>query len=768
MDVFEKIEKALSKNKKSDILCFGKFKIENNVKKPSQQGMVVIAKNSIGKKFAIKFYHPKDPDPQILKDGVKRFIQEIRILSLLNHKNIVKVYTGGKALWNEKKNKWFISEGFNNEEKKTSEILYYIMDFIEGYDVSSIFPELRKEISNILEFEKFPINERVISLENMISQVSKAIHYYHSKNITHKDIKPDNIRFSKEDSTFIIVDFGFAHHITSPQDQSSIIRTEYFDVFSIDAEDYKSNDLAQFSLMLLKILPSFRNEYGNDRFEGIMSILERAKHQNLKKRYKNALEFYNSIKQYFIAFPEWKFQPQLNQYLCSNRFGKFSSQLRIPVWGSILLTKEVRDIIDTPDFQRLRGVRQLGPTIFVFPGANGTRFEHSLGTYFLSLKYLEKIMGLSAFGELCESKNETIKLILLSSLLHDIGHYPYSHWIEEIDDFPNKIKFPKHEVRAKEIICKENGIIRKLIEEQWEVSPEAVSSIIAGKGVDNKQLLANSFIDSAIDVDKVDYLVRDSLHCGVNYGKGIDVERLLNSLCINPNTKKICLTEKGVSCLLSIITCRNIMYQEVYWHKTIRACDAMFKRFFYEYIRKNVESIETIKKYLSYPDDHFIEKLYVSSKKWKQLNDLIAPFSFRGRSLYKPVYLFSETNSSKEPAGTKRFFEKVLANKPYSDMIEINKKLVHQLKHLIPNIKPLDILIEKTPTKSDHEIYNLQEIKVKNTRHNSFNDYPKEFDGLNLYLKNNRQAYIFCKPKYYNILQELIHKRKFEEILGEI
>ena len=108
-------------------------------------------------------------------------------------------------------------------------------------------------------------------------------------------------------------------------------------------------------------------------------------------------------------------------------------------YGSILLNKEIRDVIDTEEFQRLRGVRQLGPTLFVFPGANHTRFEHSLGTYHLSLRYLERLLDLPDFRKSEKSMAKGIKFIVLAALLHDIGHYPYSHWIEEIDVFPNSV-----------------------------------------------------------------------------------------------------------------------------------------------------------------------------------------------------------------------------------------------------------------------------------------------------------------------------------------
>lgn len=768
MDVFEKIEKALENDKTNNILHFNGYNIESKVKKHSQQGMVLIAGNNIGKKFAIKFYRPTDKDPQILKDGVERFVREIRILASLSHKNIVKVYTGGKAIWIEKENKWDVSEGFDEKNLRSDiEVLYYIMDFIEGNDVSSIFPDLKKVDSDQLESEEIPIDERLKLFEEMISQVSNAINYYHSKNITHKDIKPDNIRFSTDDSTFIIVDFGFARHITSPQDLSTIPRTEYLDAPSIEAQDYFKNDMGQFCKMLLKIVPSFKSEYDANRYNGIKDVLEKGADANLKNRYKNMGELYNSVKPYFLTKFGWKFELKLNEYLCPNRFGKFSFKLRIPVSGSILLSEEVQEIIDTPEFQRLRGVRQLGPTIFVFPGANNTRFEHSLGTYFLSLRYLEKLMGLPTFRELSEPIDETIKLIVLSSLLHDIGHYPYSHWIEEIDEFPNKIKFLNHEDRAREIIHSEN--IRKLIEEQWEVNPEILSNIIASKHIkEDRELLINSLINSVIDIDKTDYLIRDSIHCGVNYGKGIDIERLLGSLYVDPDIKKICLTDKGRSSLLSILTCRNIMYQEVYWHKTVRACDAMFKRFFYEYIKEGIDDIETIKGVFNYSDDYFIGKLFSRSKNYDGLNKLISPFAFRGRSLYKPAYVFFKTNTSKELLDTRNFFTKILASSSYKYLVDVSERLADQLKDYVPGIKPLDIIVEKTPIKSEHEIYNLHGFRIWNIRKRRFGNYPEEVNALNEYLKNNEQAYIFCNQRYYDDLKKLALEEKLDKILGEI
>jgi HD superfamily phosphohydrolase len=764
MSLFDEIEDAL-KQQPNDILHFDRFTIIKKVRKRSQQGMVVIAKTKINKKFAIKFYRPSDKDPNLLKDSMERFKREISILASLNHKNIVKIHAGGKAIWHDKEKRWEVVDGVDSKDLKTNEILYYIMDFIEGSDVTSIFSNLEKESDDRLKSDRTSNFHELKLFEDMIFQISDAMNYYHSQKITHKDIKPDNIRFSTNDSTFIIVDFGFARHITSPQDGSTIPRTEYLDMESIEAKNYELNDMGQFCRVLLKILPFFEDEYDPTRYEGIKNAIEKGKNSHLDERYRTMKEFFEAVRPFFITSLEWRFQPKLNEYLCPNRFGRFSFKLRIPVSGSVPLSEEVKEIVDTPEFQRLKGVRQLGPAFFVFPGANSTRFEHSLGTYILSMKYLEKIIDLPTFRSLCGSISETIKLIVLSSLLHDIGHYPYSHWVEEIHEFPRGIKFPSHEERAREIICE--GRIGELIENKWEVDPEELSNIIAEKHIGGRNILINSFIKSPIDVDKIDYLVRDSIHCGVEYGKGIDIERLLDSLYIDQDTKKICLTDKGRSSLLSILTCRNIMYQEIYWHKTVRACNAMFKRFFYEYIRRELEDIDKIERHFELSDDCFINELLNKTRRYADLNKLISPFAFKGRSLYKPAYIFLTSDASEEPTDTRRFFHKIM-ELTYEDMVNLSEKLIERLKNKIPGIKPLDIIIEKTPIKKDHEVYDLKGFKIWNIRKERFEKFPtEEIIPLNQFLERNARAYLFCNPKYYDDLKKMSPIR-LDELFGEI
>ena len=753
MNVINKIIEACKNDEPHAIKDFDGLTIQKKLGE-GQQGVVLKIKNKIDKQFALKFYRPTDTDPSILIKSIGNFINEVNILATLKHKNIVKIYTGGYAKWTN--DIWDVTEGFPSvipQKLEDNEYLFYIMDFIEGYDLTYIFPELGKteEEKNV---EKQPIDQRLMHFENLIQQVSTAMSYYHKKKITHKDIKPANIRYSTEDSTFIIVDFGFARKLSYTQSNATIERVDYTDYPSVESGNYEKNDMGQFSKMLNILLPIFTDEYHENRYNGLKIAINKGKASDLRKRFGNMGEFYNQFKQYFLVESGWKFQLKLDEFLTPERFGRFNSKLRLPVSGSILLTEEITKLIDTPEFQRLRGVRQLGSTMFVFPGANHTRFEHSLGVYHLSLKYLERLLNLADFRSQYEPIDKSIKLTILAALFHDIGHYPYSHWVEEIGDFPNNITLHKHEARALEILSTPE--IKNLLVHTWKVSPEEVSKLITST---SENELLNSFINSAIDIDKIDYLVRDSVHCGVNYGNGIDVERLFDSLYYNPNTKKLCVTEKGRSALLSIMSTRNIMYQEVYWHKTVRGCEAMFKRFFYEYIsitsKNKIECQNRLNDLFKLSDDEFISTLYAwtITTSNEKLQELITLFAFGGRKhLYKPAYIFFD-NSSKEAPNANNFF-RGLFTCSYKELVIKAKKLSKLLKKYIKDIEPLDIILERTPV-HDGEKYQLKGFDIYNTRKKWFDPHPIQIDSLNEYLENNRQAYIYCNPIYYDKIKEL-------------
>jgi hypothetical protein len=252
----------------------------------------------------------------------------------------------------------------------------------------------------------------------------------------------------------------------------------------------------------------------------------------------------------------------------------------------------------------------------------------------------------------------------------------------------------------------------------------------------------------------------------VDYGKGIDVERLLDSLYVDKDYNKICFSEKGRSLLLGMMACRNIMYQEVYWHKTVRACDAMFKRFFYEFVKVNTNRIDEITEWFDLCDDDFIKRLYAECSQREDLRKLISPFMFKGRELYKPAYVFVGGYGG-ELFNTKQFFIKVLGLIDYQDIVKISETLSGHLREINPKVEPLDIIVESTPVKRD-EKYKLEEFRLWNSRKKRFENYPKELDPLNEYLEKNRQAYIFCSPVHYEWIKDLAICGELDRILAKM
>ncbi len=249
--------------------------------------------------------------------------------------------------------------------------------------------------------------------------------------------------------------------------------------------------------------------------------------------------------------------------------------LRDPVWEYIYLSPEILELVDTPDFQRLRHISQLGHVSLVYPGARHSRFEHSLGVYHLAKKFLLRLMESSPAPELSE---EDVKVYLAAALLHDIGHYPFSHILEEM-----QMKFfVHHEERGRNIIMDRKSAIYSILKKSWGIDPERVANVIDyGRDdcdVPEEDMLLARILSGTLDPDKIDYLLRDSLYCGVPFGASVNRQRLINSIKYDPTNRRLAITNKGVSAVESLIFTNYLMYRNVYWHHAVRAAVSMFKR----------------------------------------------------------------------------------------------------------------------------------------------------------------------------------------------
>ena len=268
--------------------------------------------------------------------------------------------------------------------------------------------------------------------------------------------------------------------------------------------------------------------------------------------------------------------------------------IRDPLWNNISLDELALRLVDTRAFQRLRYVRQLGLAYLVYPGATHTRFEHALGTWHLAGRTLAMLQGR---GDVSPGLSGEARVVAAAALLHDIGHYPFSHALEEIGA-------PHHEDVAGALLTR--GEIADVLREAIAPdAPERVVELIRGHSASPLQGL----ISGSIDLDKIEYLKRDALMCGVPYGE-IDVDRLIHSLTLvtDPVTRRLTIgvAEKRLSALESLLFAKYQMYRNVYWHHAVRSATAMYKRLVADAIRSGALRVSELS---SFSDESLLHQL---------------------------------------------------------------------------------------------------------------------------------------------------------------
>jgi HD superfamily phosphohydrolase len=238
--------------------------------------------------------------------------------------------------------------------------------------------------------------------------------------------------------------------------------------------------------------------------------------------------------------------------------------IRDPLWDNIRLDRAALLALDTPAVQRLRYIRQLGHAFLVYPGATHTRFEHALGAYHLTRRALG---NLEERGELDSVPDDDCLAVKLAALLHDIGHYPFSHALEEAG-------FPSHEALG--VSKLDRG---ELAQRLREIGGDGCAARVGALITRQSPSALQGLISGSLDLDKIDYLSRDAFMCGVPYGT-VDVDRLLASLTLVEcdGGIEVGVHEKGVSALESLLFAKYQMYRNVYWHHAVRAATCMFKR----------------------------------------------------------------------------------------------------------------------------------------------------------------------------------------------
>jgi len=261
------------------------------------------------------------------------------------------------------------------------------------------------------------------------------------------------------------------------------------------------------------------------------------------------------------------------------------------IHGDIHLTDREWNILDTPTFQRLRSLKQLGMGHVTYPNATHTRFSHSLGT----LGIMARILDVAKSNKLHLTRRQQENL-RMAALLHDIGHYPYSHLMEQLDSVTltekelqsksraggvkksfdgSRVKYPSHVELGAEIVTRHDDLIRSI---GGRKRAREIADLFARTKAADPQL--SKLIHSSFDMDRLDYLQRDSRAAGVPYGN-IDVDYLLNSLKISPGGM-VGVSQKALPAAEQFMLARFFMYRAVYYHKTTyaleEACRQLLRR----------------------------------------------------------------------------------------------------------------------------------------------------------------------------------------------
>jgi len=314
--------------------------------------------------------------------------------------------------------------------------------------------------------------------------------------------------------------------------------------------------------------------------------------------------------------------------------------LRIPVSGNVPYTERVARIFNSELLQRLRGHFQLGPVYQVYPGATHRRSEHAAGVLRVTCDYIRALFAdkLNPFWRLTVTKTD-IECLLVAALIHDIGHISFGHFLEEMEGMMRGRTHEDYVISVldrnrqspsfdPEVTLRDrNTLISAIFEDPKNLPLEDIDAFLnnvanilrphpakaevigmttrrAEQPFDDpiynstkceaiKFFVMHSILDSAIDADKLDYLLRDAHYCGIKYASGIDTDRFFQSLTVvsdlfkltngpeapasSTNTPCIGVSRKGILPLESILIARDQLFRSVYWHHTVRAETAMLQ-----------------------------------------------------------------------------------------------------------------------------------------------------------------------------------------------
>lgn len=307
-------------------------------------------------------------------------------------------------------------------------------------------------------------------------------------------------------------------------------------------------------------------------------------------------------------------------------------EIRDPVHGSIHIHDSEIEILEHPFFQRLRSIKQLGFSEYVFPGATHTRYLHSIGVMNVSTLVFDNLFRNQNSPDILRLKES----LRLGCLLHDIGHAPLSHSTESVMPNVSELKLPKQFQKGDRQASHEDYTIKsitdssftdsfKSVTKEFGVEPKAVAELVIGETSDPSYFTVNGInyfpllhqlVSSEMDCDRMDYLLRDSYFCGVSYGK-FDLDWIIDNLkvCKEGNLAYLGISERAISTFDDFLLSRFHMFMMVYFHYRAVCLEQMLMRYFNS--SNNEYRIPAdIEEYLEHDDAYLMRVLRKSDNIW--------------------------------------------------------------------------------------------------------------------------------------------------------
>ena len=380
------------------------------------------------------------------------------------------------------------------------------------------------------------------------------------------------------------------------------------------------------------------------------------------------------------------------------------SLVRIPDNQDVPITDRVRRLIDTPPLRRLASISQLGMVSLVYPGATHSRFEHSLGVYHNAVRLLARFSGDDSFRAMVGCP--LADAFLFAALVHDVGHWPFCHPIEDMQ----LSGLGRHEDRIARRL--EEPELARCLQRDWACDPQSVVSLLVpatrgpggvvadagpgGSDISGGNDLAGvrflaSCLSGPIDVDKLDYLQRDSLHAGVPYGRNFDAGRLTGAMCVHPAAARLAVGEKGRTAAEMMVFARYVMFSEVYWHHAVRAATAMLQRAVFALVdRVDLEAT------LELTDTRWIAMLRQAAA-GSDAEPLVEGLFGPTRALFKRLAEYNVIDGAET--------HRRLARRPYRWLVACAERLAERLSQRCGlRVGPADVLIDAPPVKLEVDI----------------------------------------------------------------